>query len=439
MSNIIPFRPRRFDTHVNLITGFGTKADHAEQFHWVAEPRVSRGTLESMYADHPIVWKLVDLFPDDGLREWITINHDRCDELLKALKRLCFRKQLNYGLKMARLHGGAALYVHFEGQDPEEPLNWENPGTISDISVLDKDYIWPEQLNRSMRFNHYCVNTEDAAGARVHKDRIIDLQGESVSRDWQLQNGGWFQSSVARCRKPLLAYSLSHNLVPNIIKDFIRDVIKLQGLNELSINTCEQDMRDFNDRLHAMLLAQSMFNKTVIDKEDEYQRSTTSVAGLHDLIRNPEKALVAASGIPHTKLLGESPGGTLSQAGNSQERDWHKAVSAYQEDRIRPAIEKMLLMLAPSLGIRDDIPFAFNPLDAVTQKEQAEMLKLVAEATFRMLEAQAWTVEEARTLFAGEELKMLPVLDQNTSRALAAMKGLPNDEEIKQTQRNPAR
>lgn len=322
MSNIIPFhrpmpRALRMDVYYNSTTGFGTSRDHGEQFEWAAETQMSTQTLNSLYAHHPIVWKLVDLLPDDGLREWIGIDHDRDGDIKKAMKRLQFRSRLNEGLKMSELHGGCALYVQFKNQYPDEPLNWDNPGEILGVHVIERDYIAPKFLTRSLRCEYYTVTVteKDSAGNTidhsidVHESRLIPLQGCDVSRDWQLANGGWKQSRVDRCKRPLIAYSATHGLVPNIMKDFVRDVIKLYGLADLNINESEQDRQAFNSRLDAMFQAESTINKTVLDSQDEYNRSTTSVTGLSDLIRNPEKHLVAASGIPHTKLLGEAPSG----------------------------------------------------------------------------------------------------------------------------------
>lgn len=445
MSNIIPFQRRtaptvlRHDVYYNSTTGYGTSRDHGEQFEWAAEACLSTQMLNSMYAHHPIVWKLVDSYPDDGLREWIQFDvQPKLESKIKReIKRLKFRSALNEGLKMAELHGGAALYIQFKNQRPDTPIDWDSPGEILGVHVLEKDYVWPESLNRSLRCEFYNLTLSQSdsykgpeTSVRVHCDRLIILQGCSVSRDWKLQNGGWAQSRVDRSKKPLLAYTITHGLVPNIMKDFVRDVIKLFGLADLDVNENEQDRETLKARLDAMFQAESTMNKTVLDSQDEYVRTTTSVTGLNDLIRNPEKYLVAASGMPHTKILGENPGGGLgSDKGKSQDNDWNKSVAAYQEDKIRPAIEYFLLVLMLSLGIEEDIDFSFNPLDVPSLKERADTFKTVAEAIAKLIEFQVISPMEARTMFAGEEIRLMPTLDTKSAAMLAAVQGEQYGEE----------
>lgn len=425
MSNIVPFqRVQRADAFINRVTGYGTSRDHGEQFGYQAEPRKSTHTLDSLYADHPICWKLVDLLPDDGLREWIDINHDRADEIKQALIFNEARQALNEALKMARLHGGAAIYLQVDdGMDPSEPLRPERVRGLISCEVIEKDYLSPQSYSRRMRSELYLLAGGEEDALLIHRSRLLFFHGARVSRDWMLNNNGWGQSVVARCWKPLLAYSLSHSMVPAILKDFVRDVLKLDGLNLMSLGECnEEGQQDFNMRLDGMLIAQSLFNKLVLDTNDEYERTTTNVAGLTDLIRNPERALVAASGIPHTKLLGEAPQSSIGgQAGGSQEKDWFKSVSAYQEDHIRPALDRIVLLVSLGLGIREQVEYTFNPLDTPTVKEQAEIFKLVTEAAAKGVDAQIFSPQEAATLYEGSEIRTIPVLDMDARAGLEQM------------------
>lgn len=409
----------RIDGFKNLITAYGTSRDHGYQFDWSQEARLDKATLDSMYMQHPLAWKLIDLLPDNALREWIDIQDEEGEDTLKAeCKR--FRPVLCEALKMSRLHGGAAIYIEAPG-DPETPINSKT--MILGYHVFECNYIWPDNINRTLRHEHYVIQHFNGLSERVHKSRLIILQGIEAPRDWMLANNGWGESVLQRLNRPLIAYSIAHALVPNILKDFIRDVIKIQGLKDLAINSCEDDQRSFNDRLDAMFQAESTLNKTVLDSEDEFISQTRSIAGLNDLIRNPEKWLCAASGIPHTLLFGESPGAALSQSGSSQEKDWNKTVCAYQEDTIRPALEQLFFILTGR-----EVEFRFNPLDVPSQKEQAETFKLISEAVKVWIEYAGLTPDEALSMIKGDELKMLPVLDMETREIMKGVNYAPQSE-----------
>lgn len=424
MSNIVPLRKNvRLDNFRNLITGYGTSRDHGEGFEYYKDDTLQTQKLENIYTDHPLAWKIVDYLPDDAMREGFDIEADNEEQLEETLKQINFCPVLTEGLKMARLHGGAALYIDTDG-DPAEPLT-AGPHDIYSIEIIEKDYIYPVGgIKRSLRAEYWEIYTDDSAAQRIHESRLIIIRGDSLPRNEMVRLGGWGGSALQRCYRPLMAYSIVHNLVPNIVKDFIRDVIKINGLADLAINDCESDRRAFNDRLDAMFLAQSTINKLVLDKDDDIIRQVTSLGGLNDLIRNPEKALAAASGIPHTKLFGESPGAALSQSGSSQEKDWHKTVAAYQESRVRPAIQRVLEILTGQM-----VKFRFNPLDVPSTAEQAATLNAVADAVSKLIAAQVITPTEAAEMFAGEELKMLPKIDIESRAEMAQFGGYNGNEE----------
>ena len=105
--------------------------------------------------------------------------------------------------------------------------------------------------------------------------------------------------------------------------------------------------------------------------------------------------LVAVSGIPHTVLLGESPGASLGATGGSQERDWHKTVSAYQESRLYDLIRQALNMITAVLKT-DPVKFVFKPLDAPDMKTIAETHKIQAEADSKYIADGVLLPEEVR-------------------------------------------
>lgn len=86
------------------------------------------------------------------------------------------------------------------------------------------------------------------------------------------------------------------------------------------------------------------------------------------------------------------------------------------------------MMLLPSLGISDDVEFAFNPLDVPTQKERADTFKIVSEGLAKLIEFGVLSPMEARTMFKGEELKLMPTLDEKSAALLAEIGEQENGE-----------
>lgn len=428
----------RMDGFKNLLTGYGTSRDHGEQFTYSRDTLINSQTLKDMYSDHELCWKLIDLLPDDALAAGIEINEDYEDELEEKLKAIKDPNGMPCGLetamdeclKMARVDGGAAIYLMIDdGLDPWMPLAKDVPHDILEAVCIEKDYLQPVgAVKRTGRNELWQMTGSEGETLYIHRDRLLFDYGAKVSRDRMIEFNGYGQSIIRRCWRPLMAYSVAHGMVPNILKSYIRDVLKLQGLTELSMNDCSDDRgnvgeRQFWDRMDYQFQAESLLKMTVIDAEDELQRHTTSVAGINDLIRNPEKWICAASGMPHTKLFGEQSGGVLTQAGSSQSEDWAKAVGAYQKQHVRPLYQKVFYILTGSY----DIEFTFCPIDKPKQKEQSEVFVNVANAVSKLVQSQIISPDEAATMFEGEQLRMTPKLDDEARQMLAEQSINPED------------
>lgn len=359
-----------FDGFVSTITAVGNNSrDKGKSFAHYRSARIPNSVLEQIYAENPLAWKLVDLYPDDATRKGIETDEE---SVFPELERLNALQEIRKALKIARLFGGAAILMDIaDGQELTAPAK---QGPVRSLTVIEPDYIRPENWSPYKRTEYYRLQTEDRFDL-IHYSRLLVFDGVDVSSTIRKENDGWGESVLRRCYQPLIAVDVAHGLVPTILQDFIQGVLKLNGLNEEMANDCDASTGTIKARLDAMLYGRSVINDLVLDKEDEYQRQTTNVAGINDLIRNPERWLVAASGIPHTKLLGESPGASLSQAGTSQDKDWAKAVSAYQEDEVRPALNQLLKQIAG-----EPVEFEFCALDEPTELEWAEIHYKQAQA-----------------------------------------------------------
>lgn len=363
----------RADGFINAITSVGSRRDVGKRFSFSIDGRLPKSVLDSIYAENPLAWKIVDLLPDDATRRGIEIDHTDADRIRDEMERLDCMRHIRIALKKSRLYGGSAILLDIaDGQPLNAPAS--APAKIRSMTVIDPDAIWPDQYSPYKKTEFYSLSTDDAY-TLVHISRLLVFDGLDVSYDARISNNGWGESVIRRCYHPLIAVDVAHGLVPTILQDYIQGVLKLQGLNDLMANDCDGSTDTLKARLEAMLYGRSIINDLVLDKEDEYVRQTTSVTGINDLIRNPERWLVAASGIPHTKLLGESPGSALSQSGASQERDWHKAIRAYQEDEIRLPLRQLLHLIAGEY-----VAFEFAPLDEPTEIERAELHAKQAQA-----------------------------------------------------------
>lgn len=422
MGKIVKFEARnlvRADAFRNPLTGYGTSRDHGQQFHWSFKPRLGKMQLDDMRARHELIWKITDLLPLNALRKGL--DFPKLEEKQKRLIRKVLRDckllaALKKALPLDRLHGGVALYIRVDdGLRPDEPVDFSRIKKISEVKVLESDYLIPENMTRSMMHTHYLLYDPGATegfGVRIHKSRLIFAPGIGASDDWILSNNGKPPSVVDRCLDAVVAYTTAHGLVPNILKDIIRDVIKLAGFNDLTNDMCTDDTAvvDFHGKLDAMFQAESLLNKTVIDAEDDFVRQTTSTQGVPEMIGLPGQRLVAASGMPHTILLGEKPGASIGEGGTSQRSDWQESTEIYQADQVAPMLDEFMPFLEAVTGI-DEIEYIFPSLSVLTKSEQGILFEKIANAVAKLVDMGIITPQEAATAFESEEIKVNITLD----------------------------
>ena len=121
---------------------------------------------------------------------------------------------------------------------------------------------------------------------------------------------------------------------------------------------------------------QSVTNKIVIDSENDYVKNSTNVSGLPEMVNVSERKLIAASKMPHSLLMGESPGSSLGEAGASQKRDWYDFIASEQTNVANPAIEQFNEIVQAILGSNEKIIYKHVPLWQPTELEQAELREI---------------------------------------------------------------
>jgi phage-related protein (TIGR01555 family) len=232
---------------------------------------------------------------------------------------------------------------------------------------------------------------------RVHRSRLMIYEGEPTPDDRRIQNQGWGESALQACYSHLRSFGQSFNSVDAILKAFVQDVIKMEGLMNLVASGKEDLIRK---RLNLLDLSRSVLNAKLLDTKEGYEKVASSVTGIPEVLDRLAQALAAARGIPLTRLMGVSPGG-LNATGDGETRQWYDQVSSYQENRVKPELERLIryMFLAKETGygsVPEGWAITFNSLWQQSDKETVETRKVQAETDQIYLDAGILTPEEIR-------------------------------------------
>ena len=371
--------------------------------------------LNSLYRDNWVVQNVVGLMVDDMLREWYDIKGitpEMRDALERVERKTRLRERLAEGLRWGRLYGGAAGLIMIDGQeDLSQPLDLDMvyPGAFQGLYILDR---WQGVVpNMRLVFeggepvpDTYSIT--DALGhtvVSVHHSRVVRFTGRDLPYLERVAEMYWGESEIEALYKDVVAHdNVSANMAALTFQANI-NTMEYKGVEQLLSVASPAVQRRFWSVMQAQSVLRSNFGMQVVEQGTKLTNQQYSFAGLQDVYESMCLNLCGASHYPMTRLFGRSPGG-LNATGESDLRNYYDYVDSQRESKLRPAVQKLLPVLAMSAwgGIPDDLDFVFPPLWTPTAKELADIAKVKAEAVVTGYQAGLLNVDTAQ-----KELKKL--------------------------------
>lgn len=337
---------------------------------------------------------------------------ERVKEIMDKFTALGGEDAIKVCLTWERVFGGAVCILGVnDGQgDLTKPLDMSKVKSIDYLLPLEPREIFPVYGYTDMFAENYGKPEIYRATPRtiwpgkdggtgtsmfeIHESRLLIFHGEKVSRYQQVYaQNGWGMSIFVPMYRVLRDFNASWAAAGNIVTDFASAVYKFKDLWE---TLGGDDGAEFQSRLASMNLSRSTINATVIDAEDEFERSSTSVAGLSDLLNQFATRLAAACDMPLTLLFGTSPGG-LNATGDSDVRFFYDRVAQYQKDRVLRPLKKLLELVMLSTGdkkIPDKWDVDFRPLWQESAKDKASTMMSQSSADVAWITAGVLSAEE---------------------------------------------
>lgn len=433
-------KPRglRLDGWNNILTNLGRMGKDKRMGARVDFTQVDKGTIDALFQADDIAAKVVERPAKEMLRKGYCLKiaggkKGLEEAILERTEFFGLRKKLDTALTWSRLYGGAGILVGVRKQKPETPLSLRNIGEIEYLTVLDRYRLTSGgsiQLDVTKENfglpEYYSVSGGSGNISRVHHSRVIRFQGVELPYDLMAGNDYWGDSVLTRLFNALRNFNTGHDSAASLLADFAQAVFKIKNLSDMIASGDEVLVQK---RLELVAMTSSIVNAIVIQDDEEFERKTTTIAGLPDLLDRINRRLVAATDMPHTVLLGESPSG-LGATGNSEITHWYDQLAADQQSKIKPQLIKLMdIFFAEKAGpAKGKIPkkyeVVFHPLRQLDEKEIVGMRKTQAEAdqiyiTNGVLDPK----EVAESRFGGGEFSIETKLDLKARQAFEDQEG----------------
>ena len=276
-----------------------------------------------------------------------------------------------------------------KGQDDlEAPLDLDMvyPGSFQGLYILDRWMGITTTNGLVMEAGepvpeYYSIT--DAQGntvARVHHSHVIRFTGRELPEIERIAEMYWGESEVEALYKEVVAHdNVSANMAALTFQANI-NTMEVKGLEQLFSIGSSQAQRRFWKVMQAQSVLRSNFGTQLVEEGNKITNTQYSFAGLRDVYESMALNLCGASHYPMTKLFGRSPSG-MNATGESDLRNYYDYVDSQREAKLRPALQKLLPIMAMSAWgyVPDDLDFSFPPLWTPTAKEVAEIGKSKSE------------------------------------------------------------
>jgi len=411
------------DSFKNFLANLGTGRDKASSGHY-GDIVVDDLQLNNAYRGSWLPRKIVDIPALDATRKWRNwqANKDEITKIDAEEKRLDLKAKVKEAVTMARLFGGAGIYISIKGdRDPSLPLNIGSVGLggVDFLTVLPRRVLTAGELETDPatqgygKPKFYTISSKTGA-TQIHPSRIAAFIG-NPHPDPELASGlnfGWGDSVLTSSFEPVRNCDATMSNIASLVYEAKVDVLGIPGLADIMADPKQRELLVERAQLSAMLKGNN--GMMVRDADETYDQKSYAFAGLEPIANLFMQVASGAADVPMTRLFGQSPAG-MSATGESDLRNYYDRVNSGQELDITPALANIdECLIRSALGSRPaEIFYTWASLWQTTGKERAEIGKIAAD-TIKTLKDSALFPDEVLSK-AGEnmliELGVMPGLE----------------------------
>ena len=381
------------DGWMNLFSGLGTKADKKKSTRAVPTGFLFDAELETIYADDGVGARIIDLLPEDMMKQGWHYEKKKKKEGMeeyskiydKVFKDLKANDKISKALKWGRLYGGGLILLGvYDGETLDTPLNLNKIKSFENLKIIPRNNVMYGTMEFQMdetkshygQVEYYPVTFYTGRKyetVRVHYSRVIELHGieipSSEASIIPMEFRYWGISVFQRVQDRLKELAGAFGSLSNLLHEVTIGKYKYKDLAE--IMSTDGGEKLVQNRLQAMDMMKSTFHSILMDMDENFERDTLSFAGVSDVLYQFMMLTSASTGYPMTKLFGISPGG-LNSTGDSDMYQYYDMVRAKQQTELLPIIERLVHIVSEWQRIPEP-KIVFNPLEQMTEKEQAEL------------------------------------------------------------------
>ena len=382
---------------------------------------MDRNLLTTTYRECWLATRIIDTPAEDMTRSWYALTGRFDPEDLADLRRLeakhSVRQELTDAIRWARLYGGslALMVIDGEGGRLDQPLDLQllPPDCFRGLLVLDQTMGISPSLELETDINdpdyglplYYTVTVDDGetSTVRIHHSRLLRFVGRPLPRMEEISENYWGASELEHIWDELQKRSATSANIAQLVFQANITTLKMANFGESVGMGTAKGQANIRNLIAEENRFRTSFGLQLLSKDDSLENHPYSFSGLSEIYEAFMMDIAGAAEIPATRLFGRSPQG-FEATGESDLRNYYEMIAGLQERHLRPALERLLPVMAISCFgfLPEDLDFIFNPLATETPQERAEVIAKLADPVIRAYQAgiisRESTVEELKAL-----------------------------------------
>jgi phage-related protein (TIGR01555 family) len=369
--------------------------------------------LTVLYRESWLAMRIIDMPSEDMTRAWYRFSSPVPEEDQESLRRLeakhSIRRELTDAIRWARLYGGSLALMVLRGEEDRlsEPLDMDLllPGCFRGLLVLDRAQgIEPsEELEEDLDDpdfglpKYYSVELDDLGTVRLHHSRVLRFAGRELPRAEARRESWWGAGEMEHIMEELQKRSAASANIAQLIFQANITTLKISDFGDALAMGTEAQKHQIRNAVMEENRFRTSFGLQILSAGDTLENHPYSFGGLSEIYEQFMLDMAGAAEIPAAKLFGRAPAG-LNATGESDLKNYYESISQLQERLLRPALEKLLPVLALSAWgtLPGDMAFVFNPIAAESPAETAELVDKLSTSVIEAFRAGLLTREEAR-------------------------------------------
>lgn len=414
----------KFDGWGSVFTGIGDPTRDKRMSHEFEPACLTYQEALNLWRGDDLAARAVEKVPEQCFRQGYDIemsddgSHEELNrDLMDLLQEIGLDDNTERGMKVERAVGGAAMMLGVDdgGRSIATPLDPARVRKIEWLKVLEPIELYPDsfyddptkpkfgepelyRLTGITPGNGSVVPTKTAKSRHViHESRLVVFPGIKVSNYQQTNNmvsQHWGDSILIRLVEVLRDFNVAWHGAGILATDFSQSVISIENLMAL----VAKEPAKLIARMRAMEYGRSIARAVMIDAKEKYERHTTSLTGLPDLLEKLSRRLAAALDMPLSILMGAGESG-IGKDGLSDVRHYYDGIAAIQRRRVEPILRRVIKLCMGTLrkrGAPKTWNVKFRPLWQLTEGEIAESRLNMARADSLYLKGGVLTPDELR-------------------------------------------